>query len=79
MERKMTEYQKTVFMPAVAKAKELRKKNPKLTPAEATAMAHKSPEIMRLKEAYAKKKAAAEAKGKKAPAKSAAKKPAARK
>lgn len=69
----MNEYQKTVFMPAVAKMKELRKKDPSLSVTEATVMAHKSPEIMALKAAYAKKKAAAEAKGK---AKPAAKKPA---
>jgi len=76
MSRKMNEYQKTVFMPAVAKMKELRKKNPNLSVTEATVMAHKSPEIMALKAAYAKKKAAAEAKGK---AKPAAKKKAAKK
>ena len=49
-----TEYMKKVSMPAMKKAGELRKANPKLTQAEAVKKAWKTPEILAAKAAYEK-------------------------
>ncbi len=61
-------FQKTVFLLAVKKAKELRAKDPKLSVAEATKKAWKTPEVLKAKEEWQKKNAKPAA-AKKKPAK----------
>jgi hypothetical protein len=51
-------FQKTVFLLAVKKAKEIRAKNPNLTVAEATKKAWQTPEVLKAKEDWQRKKAA---------------------
>lgn len=51
-------FQKLVFTVAVKKAKEIRDKNPKLSVAEATAQAWKSPEVAKARAEWEKKKKA---------------------